>query len=311
MNCKTLIHDITGVIKSVASASIKKELAAILAELVMELSGEYDDESLAISYSCKFNKFRKKIEMPAELSIAKKKAKPDECICGSTMLSNIITNEMYCLNCGIVVSVMVSAEVHDDIRLVKSGTFNPNVHFENWWLKITASEDRDELSSDGDHLGFKLIEEIKALVFKEKKILKMITLPEIRNYLKRMNRTKFNKNAAFIMKEITGIPPPKFDVSIKNTCSNLFSKVLAASEQIDRGGRVNRNYYPYTIMKILDSVLDPNDRYNRRIFHYIYLQSSSTISGDDKNWELICDIVKDIKYKSTNIKDLLKFGLND
>ena len=176
MNCKTLIHDITGVIKSAVSAEIKKELSSILAELVMELSGEYDDESLATSYNCKFNRFRKRIEMPAELSIAKKKVRPDECICGSTMLSNIITNEMYCLNCGVVVSVMVSAEVQDEVKLVKSGTFNPNVHFENWWLKITASEDRDELSSDGDHLGFKLIEQIKALIAKEKKILKMIMM---------------------------------------------------------------------------------------------------------------------------------------
>ena len=72
MNCKTLIYDMNSLIKTLKSVKIKEEMAAILYDLIVDLSGEEDDESLASHYSCKFNKFRKQIEMPAEINIVKK-----------------------------------------------------------------------------------------------------------------------------------------------------------------------------------------------------------------------------------------------
>jgi hypothetical protein len=41
-------------------------------------------------------------------------------------------------------------------------------------------------------------------------------------------------------------------------------------------------------MKLLDIAIDPNDRYLRTIFYYIYIQSRDTIKKNDQDWYIMC-----------------------
>ena len=66
------------------------------------------------------------------------------------------------------------------------------------------------------------------------------------------------------------------------------AKAIEIGERLCRSGRVNRNYYPFTISRILESVLPLEDLENRRVFYYIYVQSRETVEADDDDWEQVC-----------------------
>jgi hypothetical protein len=74
--------------------------------------------------------------------------------------------------------------------------------------------------------------------------------------------------------------------------------------------RINRNYYPYYIYKIADSILPEDDYENRRILYYIYIQSKETVESDDLNWELICNYIPELTYKPTDRMAYLKYQPN-
>jgi hypothetical protein len=108
---------------------------------------------------------------------------------------------------------------------------------------------------------------------------------------------------------------------------NLFTKAIEASDALemnqrsdDRFGvldcssesanRVNRNYYPYYISRVLEAILPADDYESRRVFYYIYVQSKETVEADDANWERICESLGDneIKYRPTDRTLGLRYG---
>ena len=80
-----------------------------------------------------------------------------------------------------------------------------------------------------------------------------------------------------------------------------------AGERVRRPGRVNRNYYPYYIYKILDQLLAEDDLENRRALYYIYVQSKETVEADDADWEQICIELAEIAYVPTDRTKALKY----
>ena len=74
-------------------------------------------------------------------------------------------------------------------------------------------------------------------------------------------------------------------------------------------GRVNRNYYPYYIYKILDQLLAADDYENRRVLYYIYIQSKETVEADDADWEQICLELAEIDYVPTDRTKALEYRL--
>ena len=185
----------------------------------------------------------------------------------------------------------------------KSGAFNPNRHFQFWWVHILAREPEEEIGEKDDPddaYGERLIAQLHRIVACNRSVLRLVTVNDVRAMLREVGRTDLNKNVPLIMKKLTGVGPPQVPDSIAVRVENLFTKAIEIGERLCRSGRVNRNYYPFTISRILESVLPLEDLENRRVFYYIYVQSRETVEADDDDWEQVCLELDEVKYTPTD-----------
>jgi len=228
--------------------------------------------------------------------------------CGSPMSVDSESSELQCLNCSRIKELV--GLVFDDSQFygqegqkTKTGTFNPNRHFHFWWVHILARESEEELGDKNDPnnlYGEKLLDSLRYELLRRRKIAKLLRVDDIRLLLKsdEVKRTDLNKNASLILKKLTGIGPPQPDESFSKQVESKFSMAIEIGESLQRIGRSNRNYYPYYIYKIVESLTTPShEMYG--ILKFIYLQSEETVTNDDLDWEKICPHIG-IKYKATN-----------
>ena len=193
----------------------------------------------------------------------------------------------------------------------KSGSFNPNRHFHFWMDRILARESEEELGDKDDPnntCGEKLFTQLKAIVKRDRKILRLLTVDDVRSMLKEIDRTDLNKNVPTIMRRLTGVGPPNLSEMVCQRVEYIFSKAIALGETVKSSIRTNRNYYPYYIYKILEAVLDKNNSDDRRVLSYIYMQGQETLDKNDKEWEKICGHLN-IKWVPTKRSKSQKIGL--
>lgn len=231
-------------------------------------------------------------------------------LCNSDMIVDTTRSELYCKNPECAVVRELVGTVFDESQFysqegqkAKSGTFNPNRHFQFWWMHILAREPEEEIGdkADPDNLyGEKLIQALHNIVRRDRKVLRMLTVNEVRMMLSELDKSNLNKNVPLILRKLTGVGPPSINDAITVKVENLFTKAIEIGERVRRTGRANRNYYPSYIFKILEHLLDPNDYESRRVLYYIYIQSKDTVEADDSDWELICAELNEIKYIPTD-----------
>ena len=122
-------------------------------------------------------------------------------LCNNIMVTCSNKSELNCYNCGMVRELI--GTVFDDTQFynqecqrAKSGTFNPNRHFQFWWLRILAREQEDELGDKKDPYnlyGEKTLKDIKYIVKRDKKILQLLNVYDIRLILRELGKTELIK----------------------------------------------------------------------------------------------------------------------
>jgi hypothetical protein len=229
-------------------------------------------------------------------------------LCNNSMNIDSNKSELKCDRCGMIKELI--GTVFDDTHFynqegqkTKSGTFNPNRHFQFWWYHILAKESEEELGDKKDPnnmYGEKVLKQIRVIIERDRKILQLLTVNDIRIILRELERTDLNKNVPLILKKLTGIGPPIVPDRITMKVESLFTRAIEIGEKIKHSKRINRNYYPYYIYRIIEAITEESDSELRRILYYIYIQSKETVESDDIDWEKICDELKEIKYKPTD-----------
>lgn len=229
-------------------------------------------------------------------------------VCASIMTIDSGKSELRCDCCGMIRELI--GTVFDDTQFysqegqkAKSGTFNPNRHFQFWWSHILAREPEEEIGDKKDPnnmYGEKVLKQIKDIIVRDHKVLQLLTVNDIRSILREIEKTDLNKNVPLILKKITGIGPPYIPTPITIKVENLFTKAIEIGERIKHNKRINRNYYPSYIYKIIEAITTEKDTEIRRVLYYIYIQSKETVESDDIDWELICEELKEISYKPTD-----------
>ncbi len=237
-------------------------------------------------------------------------------LCDNIMTIDSGKSELRCDYCGMIRELI--GTVFDDNQFynqegqkAKSGTFNPNRHFQFWWSHILAKEPEEELGDkkDPDNLyGEKVLKQIKNIIIRDHKVLQLLTVNDIRSILREIEKTDLNKNVPLILKKITGIGPPHIPNHITIKVENLFTKAIEIGERIKHNRRINRNYYPYYIYRIIEAITTEKDIELRRVLYYIYIQSKETVESDDIDWENICKELKEIPYKPTDRTLGLKYN---
>jgi hypothetical protein len=237
----------------------------------------------------------------------------DDCRLDMSVVAD--TSELVCPGCGrareLIGTVFDDAQFYNqEGQKAKSGSFNPNRHFRFWMDHILAREPEDELGDKDDPdnaCGEKLLKQLLDLVRRDKKILRLLSVDDTRALLKELGRTDLNKNTPLIMRLLTGVGPPCLSEAICLRVEKLFSKAIEIGERIRPAARSNRNYYPFYIYKILDSILPEDDLDSRRVLFYIYMQGQDTLDKNDREWEDICAELPEITWSPTNRSKAQKY----
>ena len=237
--------------------------------------------------------------------------------CGNEMDIDSVRSELKCNECATIkpltgIVFEDSQFYNQEGQKTKSGTFNPNRHFQFWWSHILAKEGEDELgdSNSNNLYGELILEELHKIIIRDRKVLRRLTVTDIRNMLREIKKTELNKNVPLLLKKLTGIGPPSLSEEIEIKTENFFTKAIELGEQLKRGSRVNRNYYPYYIYKILEQLIPDTDFESKRVLYYIYIQSKETVEADDIDWEQICLELVELNYKPTDRTDAMKYCPN-
>jgi hypothetical protein len=232
------------------------------------------------------------------LSLTREECRYTACACGAAMSVDSSRSELYCGVCGAVqklegMAFDASQFYSQEGQKAKSGAFNPNRHFRGWMLRILAKEPDSELGRRGEknnEFGEETLHQLAGLIEKDQSILlRLLKVEDVRRLLIKIGRTELNKNVPLIIKKLTGRGPPDLSEDLIAKTENMFTKAIEVYEQLRPDGRVNRNYYPYYIRRILELLIPEADFEARRVFWYIYLQSEDTVIADDNTWRRICE----------------------
>jgi transcription initiation factor TFIIIB Brf1 subunit/transcription initiation factor TFIIB len=259
---------------------------------------------------------------PSSGRVVSNQIKCDEC--NSEMVIDYERQEAICSSskCSVRKTIDIPLSVQfgqnntDNYCKLKTGRFLPDRHLKSWLTHIQAKEDDSELScTENDPLGEKLINQIRKILDDDGEILRLVDPYKIRAILKKLKRTKLNKNISKIMKKLTGVGPPSLSDELVSKISGIFSRIVEIHERIHPVDKPNRNFYPYYIFKILELIVPEKDKETRRILFYIYLQSVRTLSIQDNLFRQIIDELnkenKNCNYKfiPTNRYQTNRYGV--
>lgn len=168
-------------------------------------------------------------------------------------------------------------------------TFDPNKHLNFWINHILCRENESESEVINN-----IVTKVKnKLIWSN--IISNIRIDDIRDALKKLKLSVYNKDCSLIFKLITKRTPWISDVMLSKL-KIIFNKVLLELKKIDTN-RKNKSCYLYYIYKILDIIIT-NEK-EREILDFIYLQKSDTCYKNDIIWKKICENIPELKYKPT------------
>jgi hypothetical protein len=225
----------------------------------------------------------------------------DMCQCGNKMIIQSNTSELLCIKCGFVHTLIGS--VFEDSQFFnqegnryKHGSYDPNRHCKFWIERIQAKENTV--------IDQSLIDKIEKCIKKDKiENLKNISVKQFRLYLKQTNLSRLNDHIPLIKKIITGYIPPQLTHNELHLLFNYFDKATKTYESIKPSSKKNSLYYPFLIYKILEIIIEDENR-KLGLLSCIHLQSYETLIDNDKIWASICKNNKYFVYKPTNKLDL-------
>lgn len=227
------------------------------------------------------------------------KLAPEKCSCGGARALDTVQSVMICKLCGEILElhgVVFESTSQTSIQINANTSYQR--HFDIWMMRILAMENEEEINKDGE--WDKIQADILELIKKKNYIRRKINIDKCRELLKAIGRTDLNKNAALILKKITGVGPPILHEDYRIQIRARFIRALALAERIKYGGK-SRGYYPHYIYKIADDVIPESDYEQRRFLFYIYIQSKEAVENDDIEWEEICKLSEgEFKYKPTD-----------
>lgn len=234
--------------------------------------------------------------------------------CFVEMVVDADRSELSCPGCGAVQEL--PGIIFDEIQFfnqegqrTRSGTFTPSRHYTQWMMHTLAREPPDEIGdkNDPDNIyGEKVLARLREEIARSGRVLLRLTVYDLRALLQRIGKSILNKNVALLMKKLMGIGPYQPSQEFLSRVAKIFSQVIDVAPRVRRPSRVNRNYYPYYIYKIIWAITGA-DSPERQILYYIYLQGDETLASDDEDWKHICEQIPELVYVPTDRKAALRY----
>ena len=189
--------------------------------------------------------------------------------------------KLCCPECGCIVNTDNSYSTTPDgyIYKPKKPEFKPHKHFAQGLDQIfghVIPKDVDWLKTVRQYIAQNNICEFN--------------LETLRKILKHLKLSEYCKYTSYLIVELTGVWPPNISKEYLLRAHSLFKLVIKAREKIREENPSfgsNNPQYQYLIYKIFDVILPPDDKENRRIFHFIHLPGESTLKKRNKEWDIV------------------------
>jgi len=217
------------------------------------------------------------------------------CECGHELSIESKTSEFYCEKCG-ACSKLYGAVFEDDQfwlqegQRSKHGKYDSTNHCKQWLDKIQANENTE--------IPTKVINVIKKCIRRDKIWIDQLDCSTIRKYLKSNKLSKYNINIPLIRKIISGKEPEQLTDKELQMTYRYFSEVMQIYTKVKPDDKPNSPYHPFFIIKILENIIDVQDKKND-ILSCIHFQSRETLIENDRIWKLICEHIEEFKYTPT------------
>jgi uncharacterized Zn finger protein (UPF0148 family) len=114
-----------------------------------------------------------------------------------------------------------------------------------------------------------------------------MTEKDIREILKKINRSKYYEHAAHIVSRLNGNPPPTITPEIEEKIRNMFQEIQAPFLLYCPNDRTNFLSYSYILYKFFE--LLELDEYK---IYFPLLKSRDRLIAHDQIWKKICDYLK-------------------
>lgn len=214
-------------------------------------------------------------------------------ICGNEMKILMISSEMVCDYCGNTITL--EGILFNNQQLFAEGVYTTKNNYDpvnysfGWWKHIHGEKIKNIPEEHIKNLKEKINRD-----FPQKGDKYAITCETIRDYLKDLGLTTYNKYIPSLMKMITDIDIPQPTVKENNEIEDLLKRAIIAfneimEEESNTPKRRYKKYIPYFIYKIIEYKFANTEKI--RILNYIHLQEDSTTIKRDISWKRMCETV--------------------
>jgi hypothetical protein len=132
----------------------------------------------------------------------------------------------------------------------------------------------------------KIINELKKQKFKN---YQNLTLPYMKQLLKKLRLTKYYEHMSHIISKLSGLPPPCISREKEDILRKRFKQIQKPFEKNCPKGRVNFLSYSYILHKLC--LLEELDDF---VKYFPLLKSPEKLRLQDKIWKAIC---KDLRWQ--------------
>jgi ribosomal protein S27AE len=237
--------------------------------------------------------------------------------CEETLVLFSEESEKRCDKCGYIENLPGtlfedSQFYNQQITCAKHKKHNPSAHCAKWLYQIQAKENKTISPEAIEKINQKAVKDYTRMGVKRS--MNDMKCRQVRQWLKIVRLPKLNNHAPLIRKMITGlngnpISPPQLSSEEEQQVLCDFSMAVEVFEKLSKREDVlrifnksvisNKLYYPFFLLKILAHRLKGNPKLPKLI-ECIHLQSSTTLTKDDRLWKKMCKEMGGYKYEPTD-----------
>ena len=208
--------------------------------------------------------------------------------CNQELFIDYTNGYVYCNICGMISKNMINTvnyeqEVNNEKQNYPYKRLN---HFIEWLNQFQGKE----TINTPEYVYNDIIKELEKINITDKKD---ITIPVIKNILRKLNYQKYYDHISFIITKITGNHPPLLDRATEEYLKVLFKKIEKSFNKVCPSNRNNFLSYSYVLNKIFQ--LHGNNNMSE---YFPLLKSRDKLKYQDEIWKKICEDLNWVFYPS-------------
>jgi len=204
--------------------------------------------------------------------------------CSKDKVVDIVNGTLVCMDCGEIEMIIIESDKpnykDNSVPEKIAYPYKRKNHFNEWLSQFQAKESTD-IPSD---IYNQILTELHKNKFYN---FDKLTLPYVKQILKKLNQTTYYEHSAHIISKLSGLPPPTINRDTEERLKLMFEQIQKPFEKHCPKERINFLSYSYVLHKFCE-LLELDDF----LKCFPLLKSREKLRSQDKIWERICEELK-------------------